>query len=88
MKKLNVMGFAIAWGASFGVWIMILGWMAMFGWGNKIVDILSSLYIGYAPTWLGGIIGGVWGFFDWAIGAAIVAWIYNMFIKEPEAPAN
>jgi hypothetical protein len=26
---------------------------------------------------MGSIIGAVWGFFDFAIGAAIAAWLYN-----------
>ncbi len=72
-------------GLSFGLWIMILGWLASYGWGNSIVNLLSPLYIGYAPTFVGGIIGGIWGFFDWGIGAAIVAWIYNMVVGNKTA---
>jgi len=45
------------------------------------VTPLSSLYIGYAPSFVGGIIGGIWGFFDGLIGGAILALLYNAFAK-------
>ena len=80
MQKINVWKFALAWGISFGVYLMVLGWFAAFGWGTKIVDMVSSLYIGYAPSFLGGVIGGIWAFVDWTIGVAIVGWIYNALI--------
>ena len=86
MQKISVKAFALAWGISFGLYALLLGWLAAFGWGDKIVDILSSFYIGYAPTFLGGIIGGVWAFFDGAIGGAIMALIYNAFVKQKEEP--
>ena len=82
MQKIDVKAFALAWGISFSVSVSFLGWAAMFGWGVKLVDMISSLYIGYAPTFIGGIIGGVWAFFDWAIGAGIVAIVYNALVKE------
>ena len=81
MQKLNVKTFALAWGISFGIYFLFLGWTAMFGWGEKIVELVSSFYIGYAPTFFGGIIGGIWAFFDGAIGGAIIAWIYNSLTK-------
>lgn len=80
MQKINVWKFALAWGISFGIYFMVLGWIAAFGWGVKIVDVVSSLYVGYGPSFLGGIIGGVYAFIDWAIGIAIVGWIYNALI--------
>lgn len=81
MKKLDVKSFALAWGVSFGLYGLFLGWAAMFGWGTGIVDAVSSLYIGFAPTFVGGIIGGVWAFFDGAIGGLIIALAYNAFAK-------
>ena len=56
---------------------MFLGWMGAIGWARPIVDVLASGYIGYAPSFFGGIIGGLWGFFDGLIGAAAFAWLYN-----------
>ncbi len=82
MQKIHVVKFALAWGISFGLYLMVLGWFASFGWGTKIVDVVSSLYIGYAPTFLGGIIGGIYAFADWFIGILIVGWIYNRLIAD------
>ncbi len=80
MQKLNVKAFTLAWGISCGIGFLFLGWVAILGWGAQIVDLMSSLYIGYAPTFLGGIIGGIWAFFDWGIGALIFVLIYNAFV--------
>lgn len=82
MQKLNVKAFALAWGISAGVGFLLLGWVAMLGWGAKIVEVMSSFYLGYTPTFLGGIIGGIWAFFDWGIGAIIIALVYNAFLEE------
>jgi len=86
MQKLNVKSFALAWGISFGIYFIFIGWVAALGWGDKIVELISSFYIGYAPTFLGGIIGGVWAFFDGLIGGAIIAFVYNAFIGKKEGP--
>lgn len=80
MQKINVKAFALSWGICFGVYFLFLGWTGMFGWGQRLVEVFSSLYIGYAPTFLGGIIGGVWAFFDWGIGALIIALVYNALV--------
>ena len=40
-----------------------------------------TLYIGYKPTVLGSVLGGIWGFFDAGIGGVVVAWLYNMLAK-------
>jgi hypothetical protein len=67
MEKCNVKALAVAVGALWAIYVLLLGWIAAFGWGEDMVDLLSSLYIGYAPTFLGGIIGGIWAFIDGAI---------------------
>ena len=83
MNKLNAKALALGCGISWGVYMLLLGWIAgWWDWGTSIVTTLSSLYIGFDPTFTGGIVGGIWGFFDGAIGGAIVAWIYNMAIAK------
>jgi hypothetical protein len=69
-------------GASWGIGMLFLGWISILGWGIDIVKIISSLYIGFAPSFLGGIIGGVWGFTDGAVGGLIIAIVYNAVIKK------
>jgi hypothetical protein len=77
MKKLSVKGLTISLGVAWAVFVLFIGWAAIFGWGTSVVEALSSLYIGYAPTWLGGIIGAAWAFVDGAVGGLIIALIYN-----------
>jgi hypothetical protein len=80
MKKLSVKGLAISLGVAWAAAVLSIGWTSMFGWGTSIVEALSSLYIGYAPTWLGGIIGAAWGFVDGAVGGLIIALVYNAVV--------
>ena len=78
MEKCNIKALAIAIGAVSAAYVFFLGITASFGWGEAIVDGISSLYIGYGPSFLGALIGAVWAFADGAIAGALIAWIYNM----------
>ncbi len=78
MEQLNVKALAIGIGATWGLGMLFVGWASIFGLGTKIVEVMSSLYIGFAPSFLGGIAGAIWGFFDGAVGGAIIAFIYNI----------
>lgn len=80
--KLDVRAFAIACGVIWGGGIFLLGLTDTFlHWGGAFRYVMSSLYIGYSPTVLGSIIGGVWGFFDAGIGGLVLAWLYNKLAK-------
>ncbi len=82
MEKLNVKALAIALGAAWAICVLFLGWVSIFGWGTKIVEMMASVYIGFASTLLGGIIGAGWAFVDGAIGGAIIAFVYNAVAKK------
>lgn len=84
MEKLNVKALAVGLGASWGGCMLFIGLASIFGWGTKFVDVFSSVYIGFAPTFLGGIIGAIWGFVDGAIGGAIIALVYNAVVRKKE----
>ena len=81
MAKLDVKAAALGLGVSWGACMLLLGWVAAFGWGATFVNVMASLYIGFVPGFLGGIIGGAWGFVDGAVGGAIIAYFYNLFAK-------
>ncbi len=82
MKQLDVKALAIAAGISWASYMLLIGWLAaMFGFGTSFVEMISSMYIGFTPTFLGGIIGAIWGFVDGAIGGAIIAFVYNIVNK-------
>jgi hypothetical protein len=79
MEKLNIKALAMAGGALWGVYMLLIAWSAwLFNWGTGFVTAMSSIYIGFTPTFLGGVIGAVWGFIDGAIAGAVIAWIYNI----------
>ena len=85
-KQINVFSFAIAIGMTCAIWALLLGLIAwLFDYGTQLVQIFSTLYVGYAPTFVGSIIGALWAFVDCFIGGAIVAWLYNLFSKRIKA---
>jgi len=68
---------ALTLGTIIGAYMFLMGMGAMLGWGTELVKVIGSLYIGYGPTFLGALIGGVYGFIDGAIAGALIAFIYN-----------
>ena len=82
MEKLDVKALAAGVGTSWAFCMLFAGWASMFGWGTEFVKMMSSVYVGFAPTFLGGIIGAIWGFIDGAIAGAIIALIYNVIAKK------
>jgi len=82
MAKLNVKAFGLACGIIWGAAILLLGLINIVSsWGSGWVVLMSTLYPGYVPTFLGSIIGAIWGFFDAGIGGLLLAWLYNKFAK-------
>ena len=74
------LGLAIGVTWAFGVFLLGVG-AAFFNWGVPVVAVLSSVYIGYSPTFVGSITGAVWGFVDGFVGGVIIAWLYNKFVS-------
>jgi len=82
MAKLDVKAFGLACGIIWAAGVIILGIMNMLtGWAAGWVELMSTAYIGYQPTFIGSIIGGAWGFVDAGIGGLLLAWLYNKFAK-------
>ncbi|HDI12903.1 MAG TPA: membrane-associated protein [Hadesarchaea archaeon] len=81
-EKLNVKALAIGVGTAWAACMLFLGWASIFGLGTSLVNIISSVYVGFAPTVLGGIVGAVWGFIDGAIGGIVIALVYNYVLKK------
>ena len=77
MEKLSVKGLALGGGVLWAFYILLAGWGAALGWGTSFVAVFQNLYIGYGPSFVGGLIGMVWGFFDGAVAGAIIALVYN-----------
>ena len=75
--RLNVKGLTLACGLVWGAGVLLLGLAGAAGWGRALVEVLGSLYIGFRPTVVGSVIGGIWALIDGAVGGAVVAWLYN-----------
>ncbi|WP_455276874.1 bacteriophage holin [[Eubacterium] cellulosolvens] len=79
-EKLSVKGLALSIGILWAIAILLTGISATFStWGDKYVELIGSMYIGYSASIAGSIIGAVWGFIDGLIAGAVIAWLYNRF---------
>ena len=79
--RFSVLGLGLSIGCFWGLSMIVSGWAAIFGWANRFVDVMASIYIGYEPTFIGAIVGGIWGFADGFLAGIIVAFFYNLFRK-------
>jgi hypothetical protein len=50
------------------------------------MSLLQTAYIGYTLSPVGSMVGLAWGFIDGAIGGAVLAWLYNLFVKRFGSP--
>lgn len=77
--RFHVVGLGLALGILSAVYAFILGLFAMHGYGIDYVHLAGSIYVGYAPTFLGSVVGAIWAFVHGFVGGVIVAWLYNCF---------
>lgn len=55
-------------------------------YGVAFLDLMDSLYPGYAPGGFGSVISGtLYALVDGAIGGAVFAWLYNRLLGSREA---
>ena len=74
------LGFALGltWGLSTFALALTAHW---FHFGNEIVHLIGTVYIGYKATVVGSLIGLAYGFVDFFIFGVILAFIYNSCCK-------
>lgn len=83
--RLSLLSLGLAFGITWGLCLLFLGILAwLWDWGMLFVHVIGTVYIGYAPTPLGSVIGLVWGFIDAFIAGVIIAFLYNYFSKKCE----
>jgi len=75
---MSIRAFALTTGI-FGAATMffIACWLILNGNAEGPRTLLERIYLGYSFTPMGSVIGAIWGFIDFAIGGAIIAWLYN-----------
>lgn len=75
--------FAFAAGITAFISALALGLGATYwGWSNAYVNVLSTVYIGYAPTVVGSFKGALWAFVHGFILGAIFSSIYNLICNK------
>jgi len=80
VEKLSVKGLALSIGILWAIGIFLMGIAAtVSGWGDSLVNLISSLYVGYSASLAGSIIGAIWALIDGLICGALIAWLYNRF---------
>lgn len=71
------LGFAI--GIATAIFMIVCGWVGYFwGYGVTMITQSASFYYGFAPTPVGGLIGGLWGLGVGFIFGLIVGLIYDL----------
>lgn len=77
--KLSALSLGIAFGVVTALYMMFFAWVSWYwGYGVAIINQFSSIYIGYASSFMGGIVGAFWGFVDGFIFGILSGWIYNL----------
>ena len=78
MNKLSYRGLILSLAITWSISCLFLGWIGALGWGAELVRLLGKLYIGYTPSFIGGIIGAIWAFADGAAAGLIITFFYNI----------
>jgi len=77
-SALSPIGLGISLGFIWALGLFFLGLLGAYAhYGLPFIRIIGSVYIGYHASFIGSIVGGIWGFVDLFIGGVIIAWVYN-----------
>lgn len=78
MARLHVTKLGIAFGVAWALLTLLAGWLAAgLDWGVEFIHLVGTVYRGYAPTFIGGVVGAIWGFANGFLWGAVIAWVYN-----------
>lgn len=87
--RLSIKSLALAMGILWGATVFLVGIGNLIwpGYGEAMLELISSIYPGYS---IGGfasvIVGSLYAFVDGAIGGAILAWLYNVLLGASAVP--
>lgn len=79
-KKISEAGLALSAGLTGALCLGILSLVAMLGAGQELVNVLSSVLVGYEASAAGLFLGLVWGFFVGSAKGYAIAWFYNKML--------
>ena len=83
---MNVKAFAVAAGILWGFLLFVLTLLEAARGVGHTMGVLSALYLGYSVTYLGSLVGLVYGFVSGALVGAAFCWLYNRFAGTSGAP--
>ena len=76
---MNVKAFAVAAGILWGFLLFALTLLEAARGLGRTLSVMSHLYVGYSVTYLGSVVGLVYGFVSGALIGAAFCWLYNRF---------
>ena len=77
----NSLGLSLGLLSAVCIFLLAIFSIVFNGWGKTMILEISSIYVGYAPSMKGAVIGAIWGFGEGFIGGYVLAWLYNIFLK-------
>lgn len=84
MTRLDPRALGLTCGCLWGGALLFVGVLATFvdGYGLAFREVMASVYPFYdgAATWTAALLGGIVGFVDGAVGGALLAWLYGLFL--------
>ena len=78
---MNVKGFALTAAILWGLSVFLLTLISLWHGRGGHLGLLSLVYIGFTVSYVGSLVGLVYGFLDGLIAGALFAWLYNHLAK-------
>jgi hypothetical protein len=80
--SLHPVKLGVAAGIVVGASIFIVTILSMYtGYADRVLYLLTDVYPGYRVSWLGSIIGLLYGFADAFLAFFLIGWIYNKLLS-------
>jgi hypothetical protein len=81
--KLNAKAFSLAAGIVWGIVVFLVTNISILRHGQGLtLSKLAQIYPGYSFSFVGSVVGLIWGFVSMALLAWLFAWLYNTFLAE------
>ncbi|MFB6147375.1 MAG: hypothetical protein ABEJ66_00675 [Candidatus Nanohaloarchaea archaeon] len=78
--RLDPVSMGAAFAAIYAAFMLVLSAFAV-GWGTEVVNLFSSLYVGFSASVIGSIVGAAWAAVDGFILGYLLAWVYNQVLE-------
>ena len=80
--KLNAKAFSLAGGLVWGFVVFLATNISAVRHGGQTLSRLAQIYPGYSVSFVGSIVGLLWGFVSVALLGLLFVWLYNMLLAE------